>query len=1700
MAISTVPNFPFALVVDMELLNFNHKPFMPMINDFNQAVHWGKYRQYMGKAAGALHEYVNGSFLMKNSDDKKDAGKKEEEQYKLESSYSNEKIKTNIVSEWSDGKNLSFYVPAETQTKIFLPDSVSFRSDQEKIQQDYGKDFWGSILQRVGLDVNLDSQTGYGIDLPGVYNLSRQTSVSTSIKFYIKDAIDFLTAGITHKDSIQKIYAHAAQTFVTENKLGGEEKNFILNYDQVSFPAGSVKRPFTYDGKLIGGKDREGISIKIHISAAKQYLKTITNDTNAVIDDRVETITREKAEKLGFKEGSKEYSNLKKSVKNDFKNGFNLMMYERFFKSVPIEALMEAAREKQGAFSFREWEVPMIKIDLDPKAAIVTGVSLTLGNNLAKLQFQMQDEPTYQHIGGTDTSINISMRVIGEQELTKIKRVFDHVNALARLEHSTGVIGFIGIKNIITALAGVKYVLPSNYSVNTVPNYPHVYDVNISLLDFDIFQQEREMLSSKHQKQLITEFGTKRNPFLRIKQMWGLFNAYPDLPLQLRDKDNEIVGHLDPDFYFRSFEMFDKDIINNYSQRPKELSIPTNGNKIGEQASEILTNITSDKIVNLIRNYRNSMEDDRPNTREINKLLLDDVIDYLEINNISYDSFLKLFAEITKNPQPPTSKSSDSQVYNVIKNSKKFITERLEYTETVKVGDETATFNNKIQSGSYRVGDLSASGNYDALTAALAGKYNLKEESEISFDLDELDFQANIYQMPIQDKNDPNKIPSILSIGAQVHLGYIDIEKDGRFYLTVDGSNVTKEGKLNGGQINDDFSDPTLSNKNNFITGLSSMSEYGKPYSNNMESHWENILIDTQYRDVSGRMLRAFPTYMLWLIDEGGHFAGVKVFDNFYGLQSIIDFSVVSSEDLLGDTLILRLSNLYSKLSKKESTSIFNPNLDKDGEDRDQDNPGITEGLSSILDRTLNKARYLMAHMRNDYVVDIENIRLKPGVRVHLRGGYGANPNSLQTLFNGTITQVDQGQIVTVTAQSDAIELGAVVNSTKKKGDSGKIDGGINTGLWLSEPRDLMVRLLSMGASRFRESIAHANRGMIFSENKFGIRHFGNMLYQPMSLSEEQKHQARIDSMADAYNAVGNFNFSDPALRPDAMGLMQQISASFSSQRDLEIFKRNIYPGNGSGVAQFLGGDLGDGWTSVASLTPQDQPNERMEYLSGLTDRSWNNLISKSVQSGGTDAKEALDNLVSGGKLSGSDEKSIDVTKALLVATLAIPLIPVAPLAAGVIAGGGGLLGVVSGKSGNNFFRMLGLASANNDDDMPGFDEVSFRAQTYMRSVWDLFQVCARMLPNYIVAVRPFEDRSTIFYGKPHWLYTSGVVPITTGHPTEEKMSEMGLSTGPKIIDPDLDLASIMAKINRDASPYADANAFLRSKEPADALLQLSNEQKVSGDIFKTSGFLKNKIINFDSTRSAQVIGLDRITKKAKIKAKLPVNKGLVTIGFHLPNKNKQPHKQIAQLPTRFRYPFFANKGISDEYKLDTSAFRFSSSSSRANPRLNEEGIKAIYGEEFVINLRRDINLIRSRNLSGIILSNPLENAYSFVVGVDQEVQQIEMPFPDFLSKSGEISFQEWGTPQTPGDAQFHIAMQWPYIPSTNTDVDKFVQKYFPNLSSKDLVGEARDYKDCHVMVYNPDNNIAVVCKPAYFLWGDTSNNQLYRRRFRIYG
>ena len=1755
MTVSSIPNFPFALAVDIELLNFNHQPFLPMIKDFNQSIHWGKYRQYMGKAAGALHKYVNEEFLLKTSDTKDENSNAAEvlpdgvyrsgdyiitdkgamydpisdmpsDQDSFYNS-SNEILRTNVVNEWRNGNNITLYTPAETQTKIFLPDTASFRSEEEKLMTDLSQDFWSSLLRKIGIDVN--QTAGYGISLSETIDISRNNSYYMSDKNLLKFSIDVLTAGTTAETEAEQVYSYLATSFIAQNSNNQILKDRIEWFKNYNSPASGeggsdVTSTWRFQTQVI-----EDVSL----NSIKARFKDISLRPSTLLDFITEQKVDDVKRRTGLGETDPQYLEIKENAKRDVSRAFNVLVYERFFKSGPIQALMEAARLRSGNYQFNEWEVPMLRVDLDPEAVIVNGVTVSMRNTFAKLQVQMQDEPTYQHIGGGDSSINISMRVMGEKELIKLKSLFDHVSGLARLEHATGVLGFLGLKNAITALCGIKYVLPLNYSVSTVPTYPHVYDVQLTLTDFDIFQQTREKLSSKQQKDLIEHFGTKKNPFLRIKQMWGSFNAYPDFPLDVRNAEGEIVGHLDPDFYFRSFQMFDRDVINSFStQEPLVQDYEFNDGTVDYADLGVVANRVN-KILEFMRLYQTASEyadaalRGSENFVTVGKLV-DQMREYMIAEGITKNEFIKLIQDV----------SLSEKMYD--DNLKiKLLTD---FISLSSLADESNPYLEELNPAPFVVGDISPNA-YEqiiAIQAALEGDLSLPEEEYVSFHPDEVEFHKQIFTFPAADEGDvqSNRIPAVMQTAVGNHFGYIE-RGSGRFYLTVAADNVKKESESSKYKFSTNLVEDTQTpdkgtvNVLSGVAGAAALSDYQKPYQSGVYSHWEKMMTDMSYRDVSGRMLRAFPTYMLWLIDEGGHFAGVKLFDNFYGLQSIIDFSVVSSEDLLGDTLIFRLSNLYSKLTTPENTSIFNPNLDE----MNSDELSLTEGLSKIVDRTLNISRNILSGMRNEYVVDINNIRLKPGVRVHLRVGYGSNPNSLQTVFNGIITNVEPGEIVTVTAQSDAIELGAVVNSTNKKGDSGKIDGGIDTGMYLSEPRDLMVRLLTLGSSRTREAISRATRGTVFSENRFGIRHFGMILYEPLTQSESLRTEAMRNSIAGAMTIAGSNNsFMNKAVgvgqgvtfnlgsRTSTFSAIGQLWANFSAEVDMELFKRNIYPGNGTGIAQFLGGDLDDGWSTAASLTEEDTTNTRLEgYLGRLTDYSWNKLLANS-DVGVPGASNAIDDLTEQNQLVAASGRASLVKNAISGGLLLGGLALGTPIIGGTLIGAG-LTGLLSGRGGTNLFRTMGLISANPDDDLKGFDEVSFRAQTYMRTVWDIFQTCARLLPNYIVAIRPFEDRSTVFYGKPHWLYTSGVVPVTTGYPGEEKAVELGIKP-PAERSPDSDLVSILDKINKESNPYADYAAFFQAAEPNDTLQQLSNDIMTSSGIFAPSSYLKGKILDFYSQPSVYYKSFNP-NGQGQILAKIPKTKGIVNVGLHLPIGGNQTefslasqssiHKQINNLPPRYQFPYFA---ATDQLVLEDSSTISSILQDIADiEKLEDANTDTEFGYNnlgrlLAIELMFFEQTKQSLTPSDgeVALENPL-NLYELntaSLSIPYEASVVRMPLPNIgdgansvlLSEVDDdfsfeydsdiypnITYKEWGSPKTAEDEQFYIAMRWPYSPSVLANNESILEEFKNEYDIDELYGTVNDYKNRKVLVYNPDNNRAVVCRPAYFLWGDEDSD-----------
>lgn len=1390
MTIQTLPKYPFCLAVTMELTSFNHKVFLPMLNDFNQAVRWGRFRQYMGRAAQKMNEYVNMGFLIESEQSGTDT-KLIEYEAAPTTTFSKLRDLDSTLDNFNPSK-FQLYYPNQTPAKIFAPDTNSWRQYGEDSAVGTASDIWSSFLEKMGYEA---------------------------------------------LDNPEMLY------------------DYLDNFDAKN----SANLP-----KSVSEQD-------LLIEYLKNSNDVVNEMTQANLDRYIEKRTEERKKEFYPKPYTPEQ---KASDVKDVRLSWFSIMFNKAQTSPRFKDYIAQEKARRQQF-IKEWEVPMTKLGMDWSKVIVQGISVSMGNNFARLQLQMQSEPVMQHIGGRDSMINVSMIVLGEDELVRFRRVFDHINGLARLEHAHGILGFLGIKNVITTLCGMKYVLPLGFEVSSIPNYPHAYNVNMSLVDFDILQQRREELSSEQEKEFVLAFGSKRNPFLRIKQLWGAFNAYPDFPLAIyEDEDSEdgigkyfpnninkpktkrIIGHLDPDFYFRSFETIDDDLVNH--------GLETRPSVLGGKIVDPFINSTVDP--NAATKSPDPARDPKPG-------------DAKPASSAPADSPVTKSANELAGEPPNTPKTIATVVVDSDRAANKiWAADALEMKVYFPVfGDNQ----DKMSGCIIKKGDI-------ALT-----------------NIDTKKGEMSVVGAATKQDNPTGGYAPVL----ESHAGHV-----------LDKPAISKELTAFG-----DYGNPTITKE-------------GKTLGKNDPAYQvEQMMYDTQYRNKSGRMIRAYPTYMLWLIDEGGHFGGVKLFDNFYGLQSVIDFSVHQSEDILGDTLVLRLSNLYSKLnapytklvginSDGSETGIGSSQLNPDDgniNDYLSDPANIDEAIDNMLITKLSVGwDNLLSGTQDTFIREIQGIRLKPGVRVHLRMGYSANPNSLQTVFNGTITEVTTGEIVEVVAQSDAIELAPYVNTTDKEGDSGHIDGAFNTGLWLSEPRDLMVRLLSMGSSTFREAFANATQGLIFSENKFGIRHFGQVLYEPLTSGESQRHSAVNEAVGGSLDKTINLQTGDSAslgdtltqvrgssfdtiigtntnVRADVLPLMQSLWVNSFRHRDYELFKRNIYPGNGSGVAQYLGGDFpeaglmmaeaagADGGPALKSVYPEAVQRRAIDRASkGAPPTDTQKTDKKSENNGTTPTDPADKSVTDKGKdaatsvASSGKDAGVEAVKGL------------SPQLSSIGSSWDIFGKIMDGSLDQNpLLNMMGITSEG-DDDLRGFDEVSFRAQTYMKSVWDLFQLCAALLPNYIVAVRPFEDRSTVFYGKPHWLYTSGVQPVTNGIPKSSKVDQIK----PDTLEPD-----IMRKIANASSPLNDA----------------ASQQQLFESLNKVTAANPSPTA---STSGVAYSGGDVASLPAEIddgngghRAVLPTRQGTTVMEMHLPTdadlaKDKAQHKQLDSLPARFKHPYYMDR------------------------------------------------------------------------------------------------------------------------------------------------------------------------------------------------
>lgn len=251
--------------------------------------------------------------------------------------------------------------------------------------------------------------------------------------------------------------------------------------------------------------------------------------------------------------------------------------------------------------------------------------------------------------------------------------------------------------------------------------------------------------------------------------------------------------------------------------------------------------------------------------------------------------------------------------------------------------------------------------------------------------------------------------------------------------------------------------------------------------------------------DARGRMLRAFPTFYMLLIDEGKDIGNFHLHDNFYNTNSLLSLDVVKSRRLPADTAEIVLSNFYSSFITNEEEDV--------GFAYKYKSSGLIENLYEATKNTIFSTDYAEKEVEPSRKEKSSESRLKiiPGARIHIRLGYGSNAMMLPTVFNGVIAEVTTEDTINLIAQGDGIEL---TNPILEEMEAYELLNQDDVGRdWFrngATPKEIMNKLLTTTGGWWADLLnKYDSTRSLLGRNPYGISHFGNPDFKEIIRSGE---------------------------------------------------------------------------------------------------------------------------------------------------------------------------------------------------------------------------------------------------------------------------------------------------------------------------------------------------------------------------------------------------------------------------------------------------------------------------------------------------------------------------------------------------------------------------------------------------------------------
>lgn len=246
--------------------------------------------------------------------------------------------------------------------------------------------------------------------------------------------------------------------------------------------------------------------------------------------------------------------------------------------------------------------------------------------------------------------------------------------------------------------------------------------------------------------------------------------------------------------------------------------------------------------------------------------------------------------------------------------------------------------------------------------------------------------------------------------------------------------------------------------------------------------------LDMAQSDFRGRMLRAFPTFYMILVDEGREIGFWKLHDNFYNTNAISDIKITKSRKNPSDTCMITMSNIFDTFTNQDEDGKYN---------FDYNYRDVFKSIFSPREYAEDE------EIRRKSIQEINKAKIRTGARMHLRLGYGNDASIMPLAFNGTIAQVQEGPVVQIMAQGDGIEL---CNHILDVGENDDVDdimyrsNFMGNTFWEATggqtPKTILNNMFQTRGSWLAKKVEDMSISKYFDENPYGIYHFGDRNYK----------------------------------------------------------------------------------------------------------------------------------------------------------------------------------------------------------------------------------------------------------------------------------------------------------------------------------------------------------------------------------------------------------------------------------------------------------------------------------------------------------------------------------------------------------------------------------------------------------------------------